>query len=403
VIDRPLYREVIKKETNKLNRKRFCRRLILIGLSCTLGCGALGFAAGSAYHLVKRYYLQEDEKEIKNMKLGFTLDYSQADITGRGLSDIVAMVEPSVVSLEAVAKYTNDFFGIQAPFQNNSIGSGIIFGHDANRVFIITNHHVVENADKIYMSQNGYDRVSALLIGSDQQADLAVVGVRKSDLVDKGYNGLAIAVFGDSDSLQVGEKVLAIGNAAGMGNTATGGIISAIDRVITVSNRELTVIQTDTAINEGNSGGPLINTKGEVVGINTAKVNWESVEGMGYSISANVCKPIVDNMMKRLTAPFLGIYGYTITAEDAESYNVPQIGVVVKGIYKGTSADNSGIQPFDIIIGIDDENIFTMDQLSESIQGMRIGQKINIRLIRNGKSITIDVTLGTYTESELME
>jgi len=297
--------------------------------------------------------------------------------------NIIKKVKPSVVCITSKVQ-EQSFFNMV--YESEGSGSGIIFHEDADNVYIVTNYHVVEGAAAVGVSIENSDLLQARLIGKDQQADLAVISVSKEELKNNGVNSVTIANFGDSDKLEMGEAVIAIGNALGQGNTATAGIISAVQKNINIDGRKLHVIQTDAAINPGNSGGALVNAAGEVIGINTAKFAKASVEGVGYSITSNIAKPIIEQLMNKSDTPSLGVYILNVTEELAQTYNLPQMGVLIQQIIPGGSADNSNLQASDIIVGFNDQPIFNTDQLIEAVRKCNIGDTVELKILRNGSS-----------------
>ncbi len=316
---------------------------------------------------------------------------------------VIEKVEPSVVSIVSVSQTTENFFGTQ--MEQPNAGSGIIFKEDDENVYIATNYHVIGGASSVKVSVCKKDVVPAKLVGREPSADLAVIYVSKADLKKVGVDKVTLATFGNSDKTQVGEVVLAIGNALGEGNTATNGIISAKDKEINVEGKTLKVLQTNAAINPGNSGGPLVNMNGEVIGINTAKlarggVSSSAVEGMGYSIPSNVANPIISQFMNQGSRPFLGIMGGDVTEEMAKMYNLPQAGVLVESVVKDSAAELAGVERYDIITSFNDKPVFTWEHLTKAISECKVGDKVKINVLRDGKdSVKLEATLKTNPDN----
>ena len=262
----------------------------------------------------------------------------------------------------------------------------MIFYSDDSRVAIATNNHVIENASTIYVTFEGDISVPAKVIGTRSESDLAVLTVNWKDLNNAGIEQVATAVFGDSDALEVGSEVIAIGNAMGMGLSATDGIISMKEQTINVDGNKLGVLQTSAAINSGNSGGALVNASGEVIGINTAKYNSAMVEGMGYAIPSNYIMPIVEELLKTGTQPkpYIGITGTNITEETAPMYKLP-VGALVLEVTEGSPAEKAGLQVGDVITQFDGQTVMDMDSLVERVSATKIGSTVDMYVIRDGK------------------
>ncbi len=301
---------------------------------------------------------------------------------------IAKNVGPSVVGITSTI-LTTDFFN--RAYNSDSNGSGIIFNIDNEKVYIVTNNHVIEGAKTVVVTLSGDQKVEATIVGGDRQTDLAVISLDKADMTQESIDNLVIAKFGDSSKLEVGELAVAIGNPLGLAfsNSVTQGIISGIDRQIQVEDRNLTMIQTDAAINPGNSGGALVNSKSEVIGINTIKYSDSKVEGMGFAIPTNIAKPIIEELMNNgyISRPYLGIRGNTITEELSQIYNLP-IGVLVSTVTPNGPAALAGIQSNDIITEFNGEKITSMDQLTSLLKKYKVSDKVSIGIIRNGSSKT---------------
>lgn len=308
--------------------------------------------------------------------------------------EIQKKVSPSIVYIESTV-VSKDYFN--RLFETTGSGSGIIYKKTDNKYYITTNNHVIEGANKITITFEGGQIVEAKLVGGDEQNDLAVLEVNISDLSDETKNNISVAEFGDSDKLEVGEPAIAIGNPLGaeFENSVTEGIISALNRQVPAYDENLKVIQTDAAINPGNSGGALLNSKGQVIGINSVKISVTGVEGMGFAIPSNTAIPIFEDLIVNgsVQKAQLGIMGKDVTQDIGNIYTLP-IGVYVAEVVEGGPAQKAGIVATDIITDFNDEKIFSMKQLSELIKKSKVGDSVTIRLVRDGKTpIEVKVTL----------
>jgi serine protease Do len=323
--------------------------------------------------------------------------------------EIINNVEPAVVSITSMTAPVQSFWNMPVEGGQSS-GSGVIFHKDDDKVYIVTNYHVIENATEVSVSIGANNPVAARLVGSDSYADLAVISVAFEDLKNAGIEDVTVAEFGNSDEIQVGEMVLAIGNALGEGNSSTMGLISKNEKEITIPSVDsqgqtkmttLKVIQTSAAINFGNSGGALIAMDGRVIGINTAKLSPASgVENMGYCIPSNIVKEKIEEFMNRSTKPFLGIMGTTLTEEISVMYNLPEAGVFINSIVEGSSAEKAGLQRTDIITSVNGTPIFTMEQLSKLIGEFKVAETVSISIVREGTTpMTIQATLEKYNDT----
>jgi serine protease Do len=312
------------------------------------------------------------------------------DEASKNTVSIIKEVKPSIACITTVTEGT-DFFN--QTYQSQDSGSGIVFSTDSEYAYIVTNSTVISGASKVSVSLNECDLVSASLVGKDSTADLAVISVKLSDLAKAGVNNVQTAQFGDSTTLSMGETVIAIGNALGQGNTATKGIISATSRDITYGSTTLNVLQTDAAINPGNDGGALVNSSGQVIGINTTKVSSTQVEGIGYAIPSSVAMPIIEQIMNSTDSPALGVMVTTVTSETAAQYNLPQAGVLVRQVVSGGSAATAGIQEGDIITSYNEQPTFTAEELTKLVKQSKVGDTVTIKLYRNGTAKTVSVKM----------
>ena len=300
--------------------------------------------------------------------------------------------------------------------ESTSVGSGIIIGKNDTELLIVTNNHVVEGADTLSASFIDNSVYEATIKGTDSDNDLAVIAVPLSSISDDTMSQIAVAAVGDSDSLKVGEQVVAIGNALGYGQSVTTGIVSATNRTLsasdssdsnalissTVTTKETpTYIQTDAAINPGNSGGALVNMKGEVIGINSAKLASTEVEGMGYAIPITRVSSIIEELMNETTRTkvadsqksSIGIAGITVDSNINAAYGIPA-GVYVASVTQGSGAEAAGIRKGDVITKFDGKTVNTIQELKEKLQYYAAGETVSITVQSPGEG-------GTYTEKEL--
>ena len=345
----------------------------------------------------------------KNSDSSSTLKLSQSSSTVTSdVSDIVNNAMPSVVAITNMSvQEVQSYFGGTQQQESTSCGSGIIIGKNDSELLIVTNNHVVEGAETLTVSFANETSVEASIKGTDSSKDLAVVAVPLDSIDDDTMNAISIITLGDSDKLQVGEPVIAIGNALGYGQSVTTGIVSALDRNLDMEGFDSKLIQTDAAINPGNSGGALLNANGELIGINTAKVNANAVEGMGYAIPISDATSVIENLMNRETRMkvdeseqgFLGIEGYDVTSEKAEMYSIPT-GVFVRSVEDGSAADKAGITAECIITKLDGITIDSMSTLQSQMQYFKAGDKVEVVIEVPNKSgtkyeeKTVTVTLG---------
>ena len=342
---------------------------------------------------------------------------------------------PSVVAITTVSvQEIPSFFGYGSrQYKSAASGSGIIVGDNDDELLIATNNHVVEGAttlsvcfigddvtnaetETVNAGDNGdlnvEDAVSAKIKGTDADNDLAVVAVKKADIPEDTLSQIKIAQIGSSDDLVVGQQVVAIGNALGYGQSVTSGWVSALNRTISTDDGDSTgLIQTDAAINPGNSGGALLNMKGELIGINSAKYADSSVEGMGYAIPISKAKPILEDLMNRETREkvdssekgYLGVVLANLTTEAIQMYNMPT-GAFVRGVEQNSPAQESGLCKGDIIVKFDGQKVSDGDDLMDKLQYYKSGEKIEAVVARANNGVyeesTIELTLGTRPDNE---
>ena len=348
----------------------------------------------------------------KTAKTAQTVDGAKltTSSSSTGTSDIASIAKnamPSIVSITNMSvQEVQSFFGGTQQQESTSVGSGIIIGQTDSELLILTNNHVVEGNEKLTVSFVDNESVEANVKGTDSTKDLAVVAVKISDVKDSTMDEIAVATMGDSSKLEVGEQVVAIGNALGYGQSVTSGIVSATERTLD-GYEGGTLIQTDAAINPGNSGGALLNSNGEVIGINTAKVATDSVEGMGYAIPISDASDTIQNLMNQETKTkvseaeqgYLGTQGVDVSDESAKMYNMPT-GVYISDVVKNGGAQQAGLTKGSVITGLEGTTISDMNSLKEQLQYYRVGDKVKVTVQvpgNNGEYTekTVEVTLGS--------
>jgi len=312
---------------------------------------------------------------------------------------MVENVMPSIVSITSIVEQRINYgfwgSGIQ---EAEGAGSGIIIGQNEKELLIVTNYHVIEDAKSLSVGFIDKSDATATVKGYDSDADLAVVSVSIKDLSADTKSAIQIATLGKSSALKVGEPAIAIGNALGYGQSVTAGYVSALDREVFLTDKTMTLLQTDAAINPGNSGGALLNIRGEVIGINTVKYSDTTVEGMGYAIPIDTAAPIIKSLMNKEIIPegeqaYLGITGQNITESYSEQLNIP-VGIYVRSVQENSPADKGGIHAGDVITKFNGNSISTMENLIGKLEGYRAGDEITIAV----KRLT---NHGEYEEQEL--
>ena len=322
------------------------------------------------------------------------------------VSEVVKEVMPAIVSINNHYTEKMSYFGQTMTSEADASGSGIIVGQNDTELLIVSNYHVIENADELTVQFTEGSEAKASIKGTDPDMDLAVIAVPVSDVDNAALQEIAVATLGDSDSLTVGEPAIAIGNSLGYGQSVTTGVISALNRNIQLSDgTDGTFIQTDAAINPGNSGGALLNMKGEVVGINSNKIGGSAVEGMGYAIPISAASPIIAELMLKETKNkvaeeergYLGISGISVTQEVSEAYGMPE-GVYISQVYENTAAAAAGLRKGDIIVEFDGDKISSMDALQRELEFYAQGDTVDVTVMTPGaggyESRTVQLTLG---------
>ena len=384
----PVQEKPEKKREYKLFKK--IGTGILVGLAAGVGFCVIVYGANKLG--IVNHTTTEENAKVENSIASTVVSTGNQMSTPNDLTSVVDKCMPSIVSINSTVTSTyNSFFGSYDQDSTGS-GSGIVLKISDDEILIATNNHVIADAKKIVVGFNGTesdeDMIEAVVKGTDSTHDLAVVVVKTKNVPEKIMKNIAAADLGDSESAKVGEMAIAIGNSLGYGQSLTVGYISAKDRKVEVEEGTMNLLQTDAAINPGNSGGALLNPEGEVIGINSAKYSDTAVEGMGFAIPISEAIPIINDLMERevLTEEekgYLGISCTNITA-DSQYANMPQ-GVYVSEVSPDGAAYEAGIVAGDIIIGVDDLDITTSEELSERINSYRIGTKVTIKVMRYSK------------------
>ena len=356
---------------------------------------------------------------------------SKSGVTVTDVSSVVSSAMPSVVAItsktlvESRNDYSQDiweyYFGggnsgnnKSNSYEEDAAGSGIIVDQTSTELLIVTNNHVVEGADSLkiqFAGTESKDSVDGYIKGTDSTKDVAVVAVKLKDIPSDVLKNIKKATLGDSDKVNVGEGVIAIGNALGYGQSVTTGIISAKDRKVQLENQTMTLLQTDAAINGGNSGGALLNASGEVIGINVAKYSSSgsssnaSVEGMGFAIPISSVKDIISDLETKETRTkvsedergYLGISGFDVDEQTSQAYSIPQ-GIQVQSVVKGGPAENAGIAASDVITKFDGQDVSSMASLQSILEYYKKGEQVKVTIeYRDGreyKTKDVTVTLG---------
>ncbi len=405
-------------------------------MKCTALALVFGLVAGTAFAGTTYFFgnitgekdLLAEEEKLSGADLNIAADSEAMDIAEElsdnsteeeqkaagavtDVSEIVNQAMPSIVSITTIARtqMPNFFFGQMEEYESEGCGSGIIVSQDEENLYIATNNHVVSGAETLTVLFSDDSSVNAQVKGTDPSSDLAVVSVALKDISDDTLQNIRTATFGDSNALKVGQTAIAIGNALGYGQSVTTGVISALDREVTVSDETDSntvtneLVQTDAAINPGNSGGALLNLKGEVIGINSVKYAETSVEGIGYAIPSATAIPIIKQLITREVvsgsdSAYLGISGVDVTQSVSDSYNMPK-GVYVAQVVEGSGAADAGLTQGDIITRFDGRNITSMEEIQNLMRYMSAGTTVEITIQRaqNGEYVesTLDVTLGS--------
>lgn len=354
---------------------------------------------------------KDNADDTENGQISTTVIVPSTESSGvvTDLTEMIKEVMPAMVSITVKATtIVNGIFGSQQEYETQGSGSGIIIAQNESVLYIATNHHVIDGAKEILVTFANNKTIKAEVKGSDSDYDLAVLTVKLNEIEAETLNSIKCIAIGSSETLNLGEPAIAIGNALGYGQSVTVGYISALAREVKMEDNTMTLLQTDAAINPGNSGGALLNLRGQLIGINSAKFASTEVEGMGFAIPISDAIPIINDIINEIAIPeneqgYLGISGSTVNASWISYYGWPQ-GVYISSITKGSPADNSGMKAHDIIVKYDGRDIASIDSLTERLKKKRAGETVDIVIMRQdnyGKfeEKTLKVTLGNRPES----
>ncbi len=376
-----------KVEEEVKQRKKDNRRLLPLLLAALI----LGTSIGAGYR-VAAYYIPQ--KQVAMRYITETADGStlSTDTKAMSIADIAEKYRPAIVEIDSVG--ADGFFGQSRVVKSS--GTGVVFSVDDDDIYIITNNHVIEDStQKPTVQFDEKNKTEAEIIGADNLSDLALLKVKVSRLEKTFLDKLIPVSFANSDKLKIGDTVVAIGNPLGYEDTVTVGTVSGLNRHIVANDSDLRLIQTDAAINSGNSGGALLDTNGHLIGINTLKIKQEGVEGLGFAIPSNEVKEIMENIMEKgyVERAFLGVSGRGVTASESKEFSLP-LGIFVENVFINTAASDGGLIRGDIITAIDGSPIETIDELTEFIKGKKVGDKIILKVYRQSYGYKkIEVTL----------
>lgn len=376
--------------------------------------GAIAGAAFQGYYMLNvPAQSSESSNDDKGLQATAVDDESinsnqQVSLNGivTDVSNIVNEVMPAIVAINATASRSNyDFFGNEYRQEVQGSGSGIIIGQNSKELLIVTNNHVVENSSSIEIIFDDNTKAKAGIKGADANSDLAILSVDLTEISRDTAAAIRVATLGDSEAVEQGDLAIAIGNALGYGQSVTVGYISASNREFNLQNSKQILIQTDAAINPGNSGGALLNSEGQVVGINSIKYASTDVEGVGYAIPISKAIPMINELMVRelVSAKDQGYLGIDVSKAQnvtdiySQRFNMP-IGVYIYSIIEDSPAEKSGLKQGDIITGLDNIEIKTIDDLINALGYKKAGQEVKLRIqaMENGKYVEkiLEVTLG---------
>lgn len=375
--------EVVKQSQVRPRLKKISSYILISAI-----CGGV-FGASSTWVANKLLFEDAEVAVLEPMNdqgIVTNMDIVKSNVIETNVTEVADKTMPSIVSITSLSvQEVMSFFGGVNTYESESAGSGIIIGKNDSELLILTNNHVISGSTTLTVTFVDDESVEAIVKGGNAGEDIAVIAVPIEDIITDTLDNIKVATLGDSNLLQAGESVIAIGNALGYGQSVTTGVVSALGR--TLEGIEGQLIQTDAAINPGNSGGALLNSYGEVIGINTAKVSQSAVEGMGYAIPISDAMQTIELLMSRETKTivdeaergYLGIQGVTVSDETSMLYNMPE-GVYIAEVMEGSACEFAGVFKGSIITGIDGNSIGDMEELQEELSYCAIGDVIKMEV-----------------------
>lgn len=377
--------EPTPKKTKKQNTRGKFAAVIAACMILSAGVSVGGTLLAQKYLIGNQNYTTNNQPAVINNSVTNTSASNSTTI-----SEVVEAVQDTVVEITTEKLTTSNYM---QQYVTQGAGSGVIISSNG---YIITNHHVIDGASKITVKTKSGDSYDATIIGTDEEADIAVIKI--------DADNLKAAVLGDSDNIAVGETAIVIGNPLGsLGGTVTSGIISALDREITVEDQVMTLLQTNAAINPGNSGGGLFNIKGELIGIVNAKASSSGIEGLGFAIPVNDAKTVAEQLIEYgyvRGKVQLGVTLITISDEQtALTYRVSELGVYISDITANSDAYYGGLQVGDRIVSVNGQEVTNGNEVSEIVQNSSVGDTLNFVIVRNRQQMNVSITLTEYNNS----
>ena len=403
-------KEVLKEEKKSNKRSAIIAILLLI-----IAVALIIVASVCVFSFIREKSNKPTAEDVQ-LQYTETIENKVEGVIITDVSNVVENVMPSIVAITSETLINSGKFG--PSFFNNETystgaGSGIIVSKSDTELLILTNNHVIEGADKLSVQFINEKSIKATVKGASPARDIAIISIPLKDIDEETANAIKIATMGDSTKLKVGNGVIAIGNALGYGQSVTTGVISALNRTVSIDNMRNNMIQIDAAINGGNSGGALLNSTGEVIGINSAKYSSNgysqeaSIEGMGFAIPISDVTELITKLMNGETLPedkrgYLGVSGYMNDEETAKESKLP-VGFYVTEIVKGSGAEKAGIQIHDIITNIDGEEVTSFEVIENHLKEKQAGDKVKITLLYesrtgNWKQEEVRVTLSSFKD-----
>ncbi len=404
----------VPNQAKKKTKRSFPRFVALFVVFIFLG--GITFGAGYSTALYLGDQLTPSLIQSQAQKLTFDVNQIEPVVSSNStlyestnlVSSIAKTAGPSVVTITSSYLVNQNSFFNSRTFETEGTGSGIIYKLRDDDLLIITNHHVIADAKGVEVTFSDNTHLPGDIIGYDSRNDLAVVSVSLEDIDNSDLSDITVATFGDSEALEVGELAVAIGNPLGkeFSNTVTAGVVSAVNREITIAETDLTLIQTDAAINPGNSGGALVNSNGEVIGINTAKYVNESVEGMGFSIPVHIGLPVIETIIENGSGedvayamnddkPFLGVQISDINEQIYNETGMP-FGIYVTEVYENSAAANAGVEAGDVIYSLDGQKLMNTDDLFDALSDKAVGDLIKLSVARGDQVLNLEAELTRY-------